>query len=86
MPRRLLDKVHFDAAHDTLVHVGDIIVKGPHSRRVLQELILLGALGVRGNQDQKVVEWRGWIEWVLGHKGGKAWLKKMEKHLDAMVR
>lgn len=83
--RDLLEKVHFDTAHDTLVHAGDIIVKGPHSQRVLQELIQMGALGVRGNQDQKVVEWRGWIQWVLEQEGGKAWLAEMEKQADNLV-
>ncbi|QRV75359.1 PITH domain-containing protein [Ceratobasidium sp. AG-Ba] len=84
--KHLLKKVHFDAAHDTLVHAGDVITKGPKSREVLQELISLDALGVRGNQDQKVVEWRGWIQWVLGHKGGKAWLIQMEKKVEAVKK
>ncbi|KAG9102477.1 hypothetical protein FRC06_001984 [Ceratobasidium sp. 370] len=84
--RQLLKKVNFDAAHDTLVHAGDIIVKGPNSRKVLQDLILLNALGVRGNQDQKVVEWRGWIQWVLRHKQGRAWLTKMEKRVHAIKK
>ena len=43
------------------------------------------ALGVRGNQDQKVVEWRAWIEWVAGQKGGKDWLHKMEKRVETAV-
>jgi hypothetical protein len=34
--------------------------------------------GVRGNHDQKVVEWRGWIHWIEKQKGGKEWLKKAE--------
>ncbi|KAG8693260.1 hypothetical protein FRC08_009229 [Ceratobasidium sp. 394] len=84
--QHLLEKVKFDAAHDTLVHAGDIIVKGPDSRKVLQDLILVNALGVRGNQDQKVVEWRGWIQWVLRHKGGKAWLLEMEKRVHAIKK
>ncbi|KAF8604137.1 Metallo-dependent phosphatase [Ceratobasidium sp. AG-I] len=81
--QQLLKKVDFNATHDTLVHAGDIITKGPHSRQVLQKLILVKALGVRGNQDQKVVEWRGWIEWVAGRNGGKEWLHKMEKRAEA---
>ncbi|KAG8756887.1 hypothetical protein FRC12_010436 [Ceratobasidium sp. 428] len=84
--QHLLKKVQFDAAHDTLVHVGDVIVKGPHSRKVLQDLMALNAIGVRGNQDQRVVEWRGWIQWVLGHKGGKAWLLKMEKRVSSLKK
>ncbi|KAG8741746.1 hypothetical protein FRC10_002524 [Ceratobasidium sp. 414] len=84
--QHLLKKVKFDAAHDTLVHAGDIIVKGPQSVEVLQDLILLDALGVRGNQDQKVVEWRGWIQWVLRHKGGEEWLLRMEKRIHAVKK
>lgn len=81
----MLKKVHFNATHDTLVHAGDVINKGPHSRKVLQELIGVKALGVRGNQDQKVVEWRAWVNWVVGQKGGKEWLHKMEKRVEATV-
>ncbi|CUA68504.1 hypothetical protein RSOLAG22IIIB_03541 [Rhizoctonia solani] len=82
--KQLLKKLKFDANHDTLIHTGDVILKGPHSRKVVQELIRINAWGVRGNQDQKVVEWRGWIDWVLSQDGGKQWLKKMEKRADAL--
>ena len=34
--------------------------------------------GVRGNHDQMVVEWRGWIHWIEKQKGGKEWLEKAE--------
>ncbi|KEP51176.1 calcineurin-like phosphoesterase superfamily protein [Rhizoctonia solani 123E] len=82
--KKLLKKLKFDANHDTLIHTGDIILKGPKSQEVIQEVIRLNALGVRGNQDQKVVEWRGWINWVLSQDGGKQWLKKMEKRAEAL--
>lgn len=81
--KKLLKKLKFDPEHDTLIHTGDIIVKGPQSRKVIQELVQIKAFGVRGNQDQKVIEWRGWIEWVLSQEGGKAWLHKMEKRVEA---
>lgn len=35
--------------------------------------------GVRGNHDQKVVEWRGWIHWIEKQKGGKEWLEEAEE-------
>ena len=35
--------------------------------------------GVRGNNDQKVVEWRGWLNWIASLPGGKAWLDHLEK-------
>jgi hypothetical protein len=34
--------------------------------------------GVRGNHDQKVIEWRAWQHWIAGQKGGLQWLE--EKH------
>jgi len=33
--------------------------------------------GVRGNHDQKVIEWRGWINWIRSFPGGKRWLKNL---------
>ncbi|ELU35970.1 Metallophos domain-containing protein [Rhizoctonia solani AG-1 IA] len=86
MDKKLLKKLNYDANHDMLIHTGDIILKGPQSRKVIQELMQINALGVRGNQDQKVVEWRGWIEWVLSQEGGKPWLKKMEKRVEALKK
>ena len=35
--------------------------------------------GVRGNHDQKVIEWRGWVERVLTYDGGQEWLEKIER-------
>lgn len=35
--------------------------------------------GVRGNHDQAVIEWRGWIDRVLAMKGGQQWLERLEK-------
>lgn len=35
--------------------------------------------GVRGNNDQKVIEWRGWLNWIASLPGGKAWLDHLEK-------
>ena len=34
-----------------------------------------GIQGVRGNQDQKVIEWRGWITWILSRPGGAEFLR-----------
>ena len=35
--------------------------------------------GVRGNNDQQVIEWRGWLIWIASLPGGKAWLNRLEK-------
>ena len=34
--------------------------------------------GVRGNHDQKVVEWRAWIEWIESMPAGRKWLAAVE--------
>lgn len=71
-----------------MIHVGDLVAKGPSSAAVLQQLSAANVTGVRGNHDQKVIEWAAWIEWVVSHHGGRAWLKDMEsktpEELDTM--
>ena len=64
-----------------LIHVGDIVTKGPHegSLVLLTYLASNNITGVRGNNDQKVVEWRGWLNWITSLPGGKAWLDHLEK-------
>ena len=64
-----------------LIHVGDIVTKGPHegSLALLTYLASNNITGVRGNNDQKVVEWRGWLNWITSLPGGKAWLDHLEK-------
>jgi len=36
-------------------------------------------LGVRGNNDQKVIEWRAWMNWILSSPGGQEWLSVMDR-------
>ena len=64
-----------------LIHVGDIITRGPHedSLALLSYLASNNITGVRGNNDQKVVEWRGWLNWIASFPGGKVWLDLLEK-------
>ena len=63
------------------IHVGDIVTRGPHkdSMALLTYLTSNNITGVRGNNDQKVVEWRGWLDWITSLPGGKAWLDHLEK-------
>lgn len=75
--RKLLDKADYDPAHDYLAHLGDIVAKGPKSMQVLGRLAAQNVTGVRGNHDQKVIEWRGFIEWVKLQKGGEHWWDEM---------
>lgn len=35
-------------------------------------------LGVRGNNDQKVIEWRAWMVWIVSLPGGKEWLQDVD--------
>ncbi|GAA5924941.1 hypothetical protein JCM1841_005374 [Sporobolomyces salmonicolor] len=60
----LLHRLSFAPSHDTLVHTGDVVGKSPldSSLQTLALLRKLGARGVRGNHDQRVVEWRRWME------------------------
>lgn len=62
----LLLRLNFDPAHDTLVPAGDMLTKGgvASSLAVLDVLMANNAKPVRGNQDQPVVEWRGWQDWI----------------------
>lgn len=62
---------------DKIVHLGDIIVKGPHSMRVLNRLAAQNMTGVRGNHDQNVIQWRAFMNWVKTQKGGKAWFDEL---------
>ena len=73
--------MEYDPTKDLLIHVGDIIAKGSHagSMAVLEYMSTHNIIGVRGNHDEKVIEWRGWIDWVRSHHGGSHWLRKMEK-------
>lgn len=38
--------------------------------------------GIRGNHDQKVIEWRAWMDWIRSLPGGKSWLFEFNKRAD----
>ncbi|KAF5342104.1 hypothetical protein D9611_001595 [Ephemerocybe angulata] len=80
--RQLLSKVDYASTSDVLVHAGDFLAKGPHhhSMAILNYMTINNITGVRGNHDQQVVEWRGWINWVSSSKEGLDWLKRTEHH------
>lgn len=71
----LLDRVSFNPAKDTLIHTGDFLTKGLDSLGTIQRMVAVNASGVRGNHDQRVVEWRGWLDWVQTQQGGQEWLE-----------
>lgn len=64
----MLNTVQYNPETDLLVHVGDLVAKGPDSANVMKTISTHNVTGVRGNHDQKVIEWRGWIEWVLSQE------------------
>ena len=69
--RALLDAVDFDDARDNLVFVGDLVNKGPSSLAVVRLARELGALGVRGNHDERALKhWRNWRR-ALGVSGSE---------------
>lgn len=43
---------------DRIVLVGDLVAKGPDSRKVVEYARDLGMLGVRGNHDEALVRWK----------------------------
>lgn len=61
----LLSKLSYDLSKDVLISTGDIIAKGPlnGSLAVLSWMASRNVTAVRGNHDQKVIEWRSWINW-----------------------
>ncbi|KAJ7639859.1 calcineurin-like phosphoesterase [Mycena polygramma] len=81
----LLAKLSYDPSSDVLVHVGDIVAKGSHegSMAVLSYMATNNITGVRGNHDQKVIEWRSWLNWIGGLDGGKRWLREFHAKADA---
>lgn len=61
--------------------MGDIIARAPleGSLDVLDFLSSHNVTGVRGNHDQKVIEWYGWINWITSLHGGQRWLNRLEE-------
>lgn len=59
-----MTKVNYDASKDFLIHVGDLVAKGPDPLKVLKFMRKNRVRGVRGNHDEKVIEWRNWMVWA----------------------
>ncbi|KAI5998881.1 Metallo-dependent phosphatase-like protein [Pisolithus albus] len=76
----LLDKLSHEPRSDTLIHVGDIVTKGgvSGSVAVLSFMSSNNITGVRGNNDQEVIEWRAWRDWIQSLPGGREWLDKID--------
>lgn len=77
--RKLLKELTYDPSHDKFIHVGDLIAKGSNdgSLKVLDFMATHNITGVRGNHDQKVIEWRAWMDWIQTLPGGRAYLRDL---------
>ncbi len=83
---QLLQKVAYDRRNDVLVHTGDILTKGSHNDSIWISDFMTrnNVAGVRGNHDQKVIEWKGWLDWFATLDGGKEWLSELHSKWRAV--
>lgn len=51
----LLDKLQFNSSNDSVVFTGDLVNKGPDSAGVVELAMKLGAHGVRGNHEDRIL-------------------------------
>ncbi|REK77011.1 metallophosphoesterase family protein [Paenibacillus paeoniae] len=69
---RLLEKVRYVPEQDRLILIGDYVDKGPQSREVVEAVMRLverhGAIALRGNHDQRLVDFIRGNDPVVLHK------------------
>ncbi|HVJ91949.1 MAG TPA: metallophosphoesterase family protein [Labilithrix sp.] len=84
--RALLDALAFTTG-DRLVFVGDLVVRGPDSLGVLDIARTTGALVVRGNHEQRLLEWRKAREsWIRGESIARPPIGKVHRDLARALR
>lgn len=85
----LLDHVGFSSG-DRLVFVGDLIARGPHSLKVLDIVRATGAMMVRGNHEQKLLDYEDerarWIRGVPAKGDTNANIGKIHRDLARALR
>lgn len=82
----LLDKVAF-ASGDRLVFVGDLVARGPDSLGVLDVARTTGAIVVRGNHEQRLLDWLSAREqWLRGEAITKPPIDKMYREIGRSLR
>jgi hypothetical protein len=82
----LLDAVAF-ASGDRLVFVGDLVARGPDSLGVLDIVRSTGAIVVRGNHEQKLLDWQDARErWIRGEETDKPPIGKMHRDICRELR
>jgi calcineurin-like phosphoesterase family protein len=82
----LLDRVAFTSG-DRLVFVGDLVARGPDPLGVLDVARTTGALVVRGNHEQKILEWRDARErWIRREAAPKPPIGRLHRDLARSLR
>jgi len=82
----LLDRLAFSNG-DRLVFVGDVVARGPDSLGVLDVVRSTGAILVRGNHEQKLLDWyEGRQRWLHGEGEAKPPIGKMHRDLARSLR
>lgn len=82
----LLDRVAFGSG-DRLVFVGDLVARGPDSLGVLDVVRRTGAIVVRGNHEQKLLDWRkARTAWMRGEAAAKPPIGRMHRDLARALR
>ena len=82
----LLDRVGFTSG-DQLVFVGDLVARGPDSLGVLDVARRTGAIVVRGNHEQKLLDWRNArTAWMRGEAAAKPPIGSMHRDLARSLR
>jgi hypothetical protein len=82
----LLDRVAF-ASGDRLIFVGDLVARGPDSLGVLDVARHTGAIVVRGNHEQKLLDWRqARTAWMGGEAEAKQPIGRMHRDIARALR
>jgi hypothetical protein len=82
----LLDRIAFTSG-DRLVFVGDLVARGPDSLGVLDIVRRTGAIVVRGNHEQKLLDWRGArTAWMHGEAAAKPPIGRMHRDIARSLR
>jgi hypothetical protein len=82
----LLDRIGFTSG-DRLIFVGDLVARGPDSLGVLDVVRRTGAIVVRGNHEQKLLDWReARNAWMHGKAAAKPPIGRMHRDLARALR
>ncbi len=82
----LLEVLAFGSG-DRLVFVGDLVARGPASLGVLDIVRRTGAIVVRGNHEQKLLDWRDErAKWIRGAAPPSTPVGKLHRDLAASLR